>query len=270
MRQLRDDIGLEIDSAKLITVYSGPRFETTYANGDEVAPVISVFFVETFDGASRATDETDTIGFYALDALPRPLRNSTRLALDDYRRYLSGDIRLPIVGGLIAESDSASAQPSPDYIQSIRHFIGNDLLQVPSTACIVVNERGEVLLQLRADLKRWGCPGGILDIGETVTQCVRREVREETGIDVDSLTLFGVYAGPRYRGHYPNGDETSVVQFVFIAATTNDSLRIDDESLDLRFFAPSALPENLAPHHEEFLGHYVEYLSGEREIPVVL
>jgi len=156
-----------------------------------------------------------------------------------------------------------------EYIRKIRQKVGRERLLVPATACVVLNENEEVLLQLRSDMECWGCPGGIMDIDETATESVRREVREETGLTVIDPWLFGVYSGARYEGRYPNGDEIAVVQLAFVAEIYEGELGGDDESLDLRFFSFDSLPEKIAPHHFEFLQHFRDYLSGRRSVPVV-
>ncbi len=140
---------------------------------------------------------------------------------------------------------------------------------VPSTACVVLSDSEEVLLQLRSDTKNWGCPGGIMDFRETAVQSVLREVREETGLILSDPWLFGVYSGAEYEARYPNGDEIAVVQLAFVAERYEGELGGDDESLDLRFFSFSSLPENIAPHHQKFLRHFHQYLNGLRSVPVV-
>jgi 8-oxo-dGTP pyrophosphatase MutT (NUDIX family) len=156
-----------------------------------------------------------------------------------------------------------------EYIKSIREKVGNEKLLVPATACIVLNEREEVLLQLRSDTRHWGCPGGIMDIGETAVESVRREVMEETGLTITDPWLFGVYSGNRYEGRYPNGDEIAVVQLAFVAEDFEGDPAGDHESVALDFFPLGRLPEPIVPHHHEFLIHFREYLGGQRTIPYV-
>jgi ADP-ribose pyrophosphatase YjhB (NUDIX family) len=157
-----------------------------------------------------------------------------------------------------------------DYITSIRRKVGTDRLLLPTTACLVLRDRREVLLEHRADNGRWGVPGGIMEIGETVTESARRELFEESGLMAGSLLLFGIYSGPSYEGIYPNGDRTAVVQSVFLVESFSGELTPCDEALDLRFFPIDSLPDLLTPHHAVPLGHLQDYLRGKLTVPVVL
>jgi ADP-ribose pyrophosphatase YjhB (NUDIX family) len=57
----------------------------------------------------------------------------------------------------------------------------------------------------RSDNDRWAIPGGGQDIGETVVQAVVREVREETGIDIEVSSLVGIYSDPKRVIAYDDG-----------------------------------------------------------------
>jgi len=72
--------------------------------------------------------------------------------------------------------------------------------------CVIYDPQGRVLLIRRKNQPFKGAyalPGGFVDIGETVEAGCRREVREETGLDVEDLRLVGVYSDPARdpRGH---------------------------------------------------------------------
>ena len=79
----------------------------------------------------------------------------------------------------------------------------------PSTNGAIFNEKGEILLQRRADNGYWGLPGGKVDIGESVEQGAIREVLEETGLHVTIKRLIGVYSDPQ---HYSIMSYPSAVQ----------------------------------------------------------
>ena len=75
-----------------------------------------------------------------------------------------------------------------------------------ATDCVVFDGRGRVLLIRRGHPPfegQYALPGGFVDIGETVEAACRRELKEETGVDVRDLKLVGVYSDPKRdpRGH---------------------------------------------------------------------
>lgn len=62
-----------------------------------------------------------------------------------------------------------------------------------SVAGVIIDDDGRILLTQRMDNGRWEPPGGILEHGERIEDGVRREVKEETGLDVTPVRLTGVY-----------------------------------------------------------------------------
>jgi|SRR5579875_568739 8-oxo-dGTP pyrophosphatase MutT (NUDIX family) len=58
-------------------------------------------------------------------------------------------------------------------------------------ATIVRNAEGKILLEQRSDNGRWELPSGVIEIGESISETIVREVKEETGLDirVDYLVL---------------------------------------------------------------------------------
>lgn len=133
-------------------------------------------------------------------------------------------------------------------------FTGRPLERMPDdirvgTNGVLFNQQGEVLLQRRADNGFWALPGGGVDVGESVEQCVMREVLEETGLTVAVKRLVGVYSHPRYHGviKYPSGQIVHYVILAFEVAYVSGELRLSEESTDLGYFPVNALPEQTSP-----------------------
>ena len=103
-----------------------------------------------------------------------------------------------------------------EYIMDLRRKVGKIPLMQCGASVIVENERGEVLLELRADTKDWAYIGGAVELYERVEDAAARELREETGLIAEELTLLGVFSGERLRLVYPNGDPVSNVDVVFL------------------------------------------------------
>jgi ADP-ribose pyrophosphatase YjhB (NUDIX family) len=94
-----------------------------------------------------------------------------------------------------------------------------------SVAGVVVDDQGRALLIQRKDNGHWEAPGGVLELHEDIISGLRREVREETGLDVEPELLTGVYKNMK-RG---------IVALVFRCRTIGGSLTVTNESQDFRW-----------------------------------
>lgn len=135
-----------------------------------------------------------------------------------------------------------------EYIMDLRKLVGHRPLLQVGASVIVENERGEVLLQKRADNHCWGYAGGSVELDEVVEEAAKRELLEETGLTALELTLFGVFSGKDTHYIYPNGDEVSNVDIVYLCTSYTGQLRCQESEVEeLRFFPADDLPENLSP-----------------------
>ncbi|MGS2643311.1 NUDIX hydrolase [Streptosporangium sp. G12] len=62
-----------------------------------------------------------------------------------------------------------------------------------SVAGVIIDDQGRALLTQRRDNDHWEAPGGVLERDEDITTGLLREIREETGLTVEPVTLTGVY-----------------------------------------------------------------------------
>lgn len=116
-------------------------------------------------------------------------------------------------------------------------------------AVIVRDHRGWILLERRRDCGLWGLPGGRIEPGESVAAAAAREVREETGLRVAVQRLWGVYseAAGRIVTYVDNGDVVHLVDILVEARIISGELSCSSESLEVRFFDPTALPPDIVP-----------------------
>jgi 8-oxo-dGTP pyrophosphatase MutT (NUDIX family) len=139
---------------------------------------------------------------------------------------------------------------------------------VPAASAVVTDPSGRVLLQRRTDSGLYALPGGTMDFGESLPATAVREVQEETGLDVEITGLVGTYTDPRHVIAYSDGEVRQQFNVCFLARVIGGSLRISDESTDLRFVAPEDL-KGLPMHHTQQLRiqHYLEHVAGTRPDP---
>ena len=107
----------------------------------------------------------------------------------------------------------------------------------------------------------WGIPGGFVEMHESLDQAARRELEEETGV-------HDVYLEQLYTFGDPGRDpRTRVISVAYIALIRADmqQLRVSDESIDLRWFPVSALPEPLAFDHARVQSFALNRLRSKLE-----
>lgn len=132
---------------------------------------------------------------------------------------------------------------------------------VPSTTAVVTDEDGRILLVNRVDNGLWALPGGGMELGESIEDCAIREVREETGLDVEITGLIGVYTNPRHVIEYSDGEVRQQFSLCYATRLLGGTLAHDDESTDLQWVHLTDIPAlNMHPSMRLRIDHY---LAGE-------
>lgn len=143
---------------------------------------------------------------------------------------------------------------------STRQFEGRERLicdgcgfvfyQNPAPAAgVVIVENDQVLWVQRKFEPRqglWTFPAGFLEYDEHVEECAIRETKEETGLDVDLIRLFGAYMAT-------DDPRTQVVLLLYLARRVGGELVPGDDAVDARFFPLSAPPPIAFRAHEQAL-----------------
>ncbi|HFK1683161.1 NUDIX hydrolase [Bacillus sp. SRB1LM] len=134
------------------------------------------------------------------------------------------------------------------YIEELREVVGSRPLNLAGVAVAVFNEQGQILLQQRQN-GIWVVPGGFVELGESTEEAGRREVLEETGIEIGTLQLISVFSGKEFFVKLPNGDEFYPITIAYLCKDiTGGTLKADGiESLHVQFFDINALPEKISP-----------------------
>ena len=144
------------------------------------------------------------------------------------------------------------------YISELRKFVGHKPLMVTAAMCIIYNEaENKMLLEKRTDNGMWCVPGGAIELGETLEEALRREVKEETSLDIFNPRLFEVRANVHMV--YPNQDEVYYTDVVYLITEYEGELKPDAESKELRWVSLDELPK-IMPTQE----YYIEKFLKER------
>lgn len=133
---------------------------------------------------------------------------------------------------------------------------------VVAASAVVTDEAGRILLQRRRDNDLWALPGGGMDRGDSLPGCAVREVKEETGLDVEITGLVGTYTDPKHIIAYSDGEVRRQFNVCFTARIVGGAPAISDESTDLRFVDRGEL-DALPMHRTQRLRiqHFLEQRS---------
>jgi ADP-ribose pyrophosphatase YjhB (NUDIX family) len=112
---------------------------------------------------------------------------------------------------------------------------------VVATSAVVLDSQGRVLLQRRADSGNWALPGGAMELDESLADSVVREVKEESGYEVEVTGLVGTYTDPRHIIAYSDGEVRRQFNVCYTARVIGGELAISDESTEIRFVDPAEL-----------------------------
>jgi len=136
------------------------------------------------------------------------------------------------------------------YINKIRSKLGHDKFIHPAARIIIENQVGEILFIERLDNGKIGIPAGALEEGETIEACIKREVKEETGLTIMELEVIGISTNPMIETvKYANNDEIQYFTVEFYAKNWQGVIKVKDktEIKAARFMAVSnidRLPKN--------------------------
>lgn len=105
---------------------------------------------------------------------------------------------------------------------------------IVSASCVVLNDEDKILL-IKSPLRGWEIPGGQIENGETIREGVIREVKEESGVDVELTEFCGVFQNTKH----------SIINNLFKGKYISGQLTISDESLEVGFFTYAEVMEKV-------------------------
>ncbi len=111
---------------------------------------------------------------------------------------------------------------------------------------IIETEGGIILIKRKNPPSGWAIPGGFVDYGESLEDAVRREAKEETGLDIKLIRQFHTYSDPKRDPRH------HTVSTIFIA-TAAGKPKAGDDAREVGIFNKDNLPEDIAFDHRQIL-----------------
>ena len=119
---------------------------------------------------------------------------------------------------------------------------------------VIENGKGEILLQRRKDNGKWAIIGGGMEIGESFEDTIRREAKEEAGIELGDLKPMAICNGQDRFITYPNGDIVYSSSIIFRTKTYYGNIVNDPkEVVEHKFFGKDNLPEKINDFDKLFI-----------------
>lgn len=147
-----------------------------------------------------------------------------------------------------------------DYINDPEAPAANSV--VPSVVAVVEDAEGRVLLIHKTDNNLWALPGGGHEIGETIAETVVREVKEETGYDVEVEAITGTYTDPGHAMAYDDGEVRQQFSIAFRARLLGGEAQTSSESREVVWLAPDEIDKlDMHPSMRMRLQHALERRS---------
>ncbi len=113
----------------------------------------------------------------------------------------------------------------------------------------ILVEDGKILLIKRAkepDSGKWAVPGGRIEDDETAEQCLTREFKEETGLDIEPVKLLGIYSDPAR-------DPRRIIGAVYFVKRTGGEIMAGDDAGEAQWFGLDNIPDVLAFDHKKIV-----------------
>jgi len=171
---------------------------------------------------------------------------------------------------LILEEINMSSNWGDSYTGKLRSILGNQKLIIPSIRAIITDEENRILYIERKGNKKWALPAGGIELNESIMECLKREVLEETGIEVIKATLIAMYTGKEYSITNRFGDEYQGFELLFqVDEWTGTLLAETDETTNIGFYSIDNLPQFESGYFEQHEKEVLEDLQKFNGIPII-
>lgn len=153
------------------------------------------------------------------------------------------------------------------YIEELRSLIGTRPVNLVGSTVILTDGQGGILLQRRTfPPGKWGLPGGLMELGESAEETGRREVKEETNLEVGRLKLVNVYSGQDQYIEAENGDQFYSVTICFHSEEFEGQLKLQrSEGTKLEFISSKNLPDHMVASHRRMVADFLEKKNNQKD-----
>ncbi|MFL7839988.1 MAG: NUDIX domain-containing protein [Candidatus Promineifilaceae bacterium] len=252
-RELLEETGLTVGELRLVGIYTDPKYDIIYPNGDQVQQF--TFCLEgRMSGGRMMPDGQETteqlfVPMAEVDQYPLPIWYSDMLVEAEMKG--APRFRAP-----------NNPPETNDQIAAVRPFVGHERFAGMGSAMVLDREDGKLIMLQHKGEEFWRIPSGFCNLGENAAQTAVREAKEELGLDIAPDRIIGVHSTTQLNTTYANGDRIRNVGVVFHAQVTGGTLALDPvEIAEMAWMSPQ---ETLASVHPTRREHYKAVLRHQQ------
>jgi 8-oxo-dGTP pyrophosphatase MutT (NUDIX family) len=251
-RELLEETGLTAGDLSLVGIYTDPKYDVTYPNGDQVQQFTFCLQGEAAGGSMKPDGVETTHQVFV------PIDEMDRYMLPVWYRDMLVEARSN--GEPTFRAPQAPRQ-STDQIANVRPFIGHERFSGMGVSVVLTREDGKLLMLQHVNEEHWRLPAGYCELGENAAQTAVREMWEELGLHIKVVRIVGVHAN--LNSTYANGDQVRIVGVVFFALITGGTRHLEKtEIADLAWMAPQEIVASVDPSRHD---HYVKIIRHLHE-----
>lgn len=144
------------------------------------------------------------------------------------------------------------------YLSQVQKLIDKQELIITAARAVIRDQEGRILFIRRRDNGLWAMPAGGQELGESILDCLKREVKEESGLDVILATPMAIYSQVSIVTASGDPYQLFLVQFL-VDEWSGELVTETNETVDARFLDLDELPENIPDSYHEVLKDLQEY-----------
>lgn len=144
------------------------------------------------------------------------------------------------------------------YLSQVQKLIDKQELIITAARAVIRDQEGRILFIRRRDNGLWAMPAGGQELGESILDCLKREVKEESGLDVILATPMAIYSQVSIVTASGDPYQLFLVQFL-VDEWSGELVTETDETVDARFLDLDELPENIPDSYHEVLKDLQKY-----------
>ena len=179
------------------------------------------------------------------------MNTSSPYAMENYRKVLNASARIVSI---------LDKQPFDNVMTQYESNMGHISPAVGVETAVFQDEK--ILLMRRHDDGLWAIPGGMVDVGETLTDSALRELEEEGGMSGKIIRLLGIFDSRLWKTRY----KLHLYHVIFEVSVENETPVVTREATDWGYFSANDLP-GLSPGHDMRVPVLFKLLDGSMEAP---